>query len=66
MEVTSKNCVLVVSETFGLFVKILTVEEMYSLSVKASVEHNKLKCIYVKIKQNFLDFFLHFQNLCKT
>ena len=36
-EVSSKNFVLVVSEILRLFVNILTPDEKYSLSVKASV-----------------------------
>ena len=36
-EISSKRFVLVVSEIFRLFVNILTPDEMYSLSVKASV-----------------------------
>ena len=36
-EISSKNSVLVVSEILRLFVNILTPDEKYSLSVKASV-----------------------------
>ena len=36
-KITSKDFVLVVSEILGLFVNILTPDEEYSLSVKASV-----------------------------
>ena len=36
-EISSKNSVLVVSELLRLFVNILTVDEKYSLSVKASL-----------------------------
>ena len=36
-EISSKNSVLVVSEILRLFVNILTPEEQYPLSVKASV-----------------------------
>ena len=36
-EISSKNSVLVVSETLSLFVNILTPDDKYSLSVKASV-----------------------------
>ena len=64
-EVSSTNSILVVSEILRLFVHILTPDEKYSLSVKASVERNQLKWIYVKIKKNFLNFFLQFQNLHK-
>ena len=36
-EISSKTSVLVVSETLSLFVNILTPDDKYSLSVKASV-----------------------------
>ena len=36
-EISSKNSVLVVSEMLRLFVNILTPDDKYSLSVKASV-----------------------------
>ena len=36
-KMSSKNSVLVVSEMLSLFVNILTLDEKYSLSVKASV-----------------------------
>ena len=36
-EISSKNSVLVVSEILRLFVNILTPDDKYSLSVKASV-----------------------------
>ena len=55
-EVSSTNSILVVSEILRLFVHILTPDEKYSLSVKASVERNQLKWIYVKIKKIFSIF----------
>ena len=36
-DISSKNCVLVVSEISRLFVNILTPDDRYSLSVKAGV-----------------------------
>ena len=36
-KISSENCDLVVSETLRLFVNILTPDDKYSLSVKASV-----------------------------
>ena len=36
-EISWKNCVLVLSEIFRLFVNILTADDKYSLSVKARV-----------------------------
>ena len=46
-----------------LFVKILTPDEMCSLSVKASVQPNQFKENFVEIEKHFLNFFLHFRNL---
>ena len=48
---------------FRLFVNILTPDDKYCLSVKASVYPNKFKCNYLKIKKYYLSFSLHFQNL---
>ena len=45
---SSKNSVLVVSEILRLFVNMLTPNEKYSLSVKASVQRNQFKCNYFK------------------
>ena len=64
-KITSKNCVLVVPETLRLFVNILTPDDKYSLSVKASVYCNQFKCHYLKNKKSFQNFFLHFRNLHK-
>ena len=36
-KISSRNSVLVVSEILGLFVNILTPDDKYSLSVKASI-----------------------------
>ena len=55
-EICSKNFVLVISKTLRLFVNILTLDDKYSLSVKASVECNQFKCNYITTKKNFLNF----------
>ena len=62
---SSKNSVLVVSEILRLFVNMLTPNEKYSLSVKASVQRNQLKCNYLQIKKYFPNLLLHFQNVHK-
>ena len=59
-EVSSKNSVLVVSEILRLFVNILTLDEKYRLSVKASVSRNQFKCNYLKIKKYFFQVFAAF------
>ena len=64
-EISSKHSALVVDEILRLFVNILTPDGKYSLSVKASVKHNQVKCNYLKIKKYFLNIFLHFRNLHK-
>ena len=64
-EISSKSFVSFVCETLRRFVKILTPDEKYSLSVKMSVWRKQFKCIYVKMKTIFLNFFLNFQNLHK-
>ena len=63
--ITSANSVLVVSKILRLFVNILTPDDKYSLSVKASVYCNQFKCHYLKNKKSFQNFFLHFRNLHK-
>ena len=63
--ISSKNFLLVVSEILRLFVKMLKPDDNYSLSVKASVERHQFKCNYVKIKEYFPSFLLHFRNLHK-
>ena len=65
MKVSSKSCVLVLSETFRVFVKILTPDQKYSLSVKASVYFNQSKCYSLQTKKHFRNFFRHFKNLHK-
>ena len=65
-EIWSENFLSVVFEIFRLFVNILTPNGKYSVSVKASVWRNQFKCYYLRIKKNFLNFFLHFPNLHKT
>ena len=60
-----KNPVLVVSEILRLFVNILTPDDKYSLSVKATVQRNQFKCNYLEIKKYILIFFLHFSNVNK-
>ena len=64
-EISSKKSVLVVSKTLRLFVNMLTPDDKYSLSLKASVSRNQFKCSYLKIKKDVLIFFLHFLNLHK-
>ena len=49
-----------------LFVNILTTDDKYSLSVKASVERQQFKCNYLKIKKYVFNFFLHYRNLHKV
>ena len=49
-EVSSKNFALVVSDILRLFLNILTPDEKYSLSVKASVLGNQFKWYYLKIQ----------------
>ena len=60
---SSKKSVSVVSEILRLFVNILTRDEKYSLSVKASVYLNQFKCIYLQTKKYFLNFQRDFLNL---
>ena len=64
-EISSKNSLLVVSVILRLFVNILATDSKYSFSVKTSVERNEFGCNDLQIKKNFLNFFLHFQNLHK-
>ena len=59
-KISSKNSVLVVSEILRLFVNILTLDEKYRLSVKASVSRNQFKCNYLKIKKYFFQVFAAF------
>ena len=68
-KITSKNSVLVVSETLKLFVNILTPDDKYSLSAKSNVKRNEFKCYYPKIKKIFPYISQHFQNInniCKS
>ena len=58
-----KNSILLVSEILKLFVNILTPNEKYSLSVKASVSRNQFKCNYLEIEKYFLNFLLDIRNL---
>ena len=64
-KISSKNSVLVVSEILRLLVNILTHDDKYSLSVKASFLRNQLKPSYLKIKKCFLNFFMNSRNLHK-
>ena len=64
-KMTLKNSLSVVSETLRLFVNILTPDDKYTLSVKASVSGNQFKCKYRQIEKYFLNLFLHFPNLHK-
>ena len=61
-KISSKYSFIEVSEILRLFVNILTPDDKYSLSVKASVSRNQFKCNYLKTKKIFLDFFVHFRN----
>ena len=65
-KISSKNSVFVVCEILRLFVNILTPDDKYSLSVKASFYCNIFKCNYLQTKKYFLDFFLNFWNLYKN
>ena len=62
-KISSKTSFLEVSEILRLFLTIVTPNNEYILSIKASVEHNKLKCNYLKINNIFLTSFFHFWNL---
>ena len=62
-ETSSKNSFLVVSKILRLFVIILTPNDKYSLSLKASVWWKQFKCYYLQINKRFLNFLLHFQYL---
>ena len=53
---SSKSSVLVVSEILGLIFNILTPDEKYCLSVKASVYINQFKCNYLQIQKYLLKF----------
>ena len=61
--ISSKISALVVYEILTLFVNILTHNDKYSLSVKASVWHNQFKWNYLKIKKYFMNFLLDLRNL---
>ena len=65
-KISSKYSVLVVSEILRLFVNILTPDDKYSLSGKASVWRNQFKWIYLKIKKYFPKLLPHFQDLHKV
>ena len=52
-----KSIFLLVSEIFRLFLNILTPDDMYCISVKASVYRDQFKCYYVQIKNYLLIFF---------
>ena len=56
-EISSKICVLVVSDILRLFANILTPDEKYSLSLKASVLRNQFKSILSKLKNVFSIYF---------
>ena len=64
-KMSSKNSFLVVSEILRLFVNILTHDDMYSPSVKASASQNHFKWNYLEIVKYLLNFFLHFPNVHK-
>ena len=52
-----KSIFLLVSEIFRLFFNILTPDDKYCISVKASVYRDQFKCYYVQIKNYLLIFF---------
>ena len=60
-----KKSLSVVSETLRLFVNILTPDDKYTLSVKASVSGNQFKSNCLEIEKCFLDFFPQCRNLYK-
>ena len=64
-KISSKISVLVVSVLLRLFVQILTPDDKYSLTVKASVSWNQFKCYYLQTKKYFLNILLNFGNLHK-
>ena len=53
---SSGNSLLVVSIILILFVNILTHDDKYSVSVKASALRNQFKCNYLKIKKKNWNF----------
>ena len=65
-KISSKYSVLVVSEILRLFVNILTPDDKYSLSGKASVWRNQFKWIYLKIEKYFPKLLPHFRDLHKV
>ena len=63
---SSRNSVLAVSEILRLFVNILTLDEMYSLSLRKS--ECLMQTTQMQLSRNrkrFAQFFLHFQNVHK-
>ena len=54
-KISSKDSVLVVVIILRLFLNVLTPDDKYSLSVKASVWRNQFKYNYLKIKKYFLN-----------
>ena len=62
-KLSSRNCILIVSEILRLFINILIPHDKYSLSVKVSGYCNQFKCNFLEIRKFFQNFFLHFRNL---
>ena len=60
---SSKNSFLVVSQTWSLFLNILTPYDKYSLSVKVSFSSKQLKVCYLENWKLLLNFLQHFWNL---
>ena len=64
-KIRSRTSFLEVSEILRFFLTIVTPDNKYILSVKASVYRNQFRCNYLTTKKSFLNFFLHFQDLHK-
>ena len=62
-KIRSNTSFLEVSEILRLFLTIVTPDNKYIFSVKASVYRNQFRCNYITTKKSFFNFFLHFQNL---
>ena len=60
------KALLEVGEILRLFLTILTPDNKYILSVKASVSRNQFKCSNLKTEKTFLIFFLHSRHLHKN
>ena len=65
-KISAKDSFLVVSEILRLFVTILTPDDKYSPSVKASFSRNQFKCNYLKVKKTFSELFPAFPQSTKN